>query len=161
MPARAWSRVEAGVAGSRGAPVCIGWRASKQLDGCEPLDDVHRSTAERALRKNLCSLSLRCRGWSIGCTLKKAEAEREQRGSLSVGEEAEVADADEAARQQMQEEAAQKLIDGQIHDSLPVGVGGVPPAEADLAVGESDKPAVGDANAVGVGASFQVRNIAA
>lgn len=83
--------------------------------------------------------------------LEQAEAERQQRGSLAVGEEAEVADADQAAWQQVQKEAAQKLIDGQAHDALPVVVRGVSPAEADLAISEGDQPAVGDANAMGVG----------
>ena len=154
MHARAWGRFEVGVAGSCGTPVCIGWRASKQLYGCEPFDDVHRSTAERALRQDLRSLSLGSQDWWIECNLEKTEAERQQRGSLSVREEAEVADADEAAGQQVQQESAQELIDGQAHDSLLVAVGGVPPAEDDLAVRESDEPAVGDANAVGIGAEI-------
>ena len=86
--------------------------------------------------------------------LEQTEAERQQGGTLAVGEEAEVADADEAAWQQVQQEAAQELIGGQAHDALPVAVGGVSPAEADLAVGEGDQPAVGDADAVGVGAEI-------
>lgn len=49
----------------------------------------------------------------IGRALEEAEAEWHQGGSLSVGEEAEVADADEAVRQQVQEEAAQELVNGQ------------------------------------------------
>ncbi len=154
MHARAWGRFEVGVAGSCGLPVCTGWSASKQLHGCEPLDEVHRSTAERALRQDLRSLRLRWQGWWIESALEQTEAERQQCGSLSVGEEAEVADADEATGQQVQQEAAQELIDGQAHDSLLVAVGGVPPAEDDLAVRQSDKPAVGDANAVGVGAEI-------
>ena len=69
---------------------------------------------------------------------------------MPVGEEAEVADADEASWKQVQEEAAQELIDGQRHDALLVAVRGVSPAEADVAVGEGDQSAVGDADAVGV-----------
>ena len=86
--------------------------------------------------------------------LDQTEAERQQCGTLAVGEEAEVTDAHEAAWQQVQEEAAQELVDGKAHDELPVAVGGVSPAEADLAVGEGDQPAVGDADAVGVGAEI-------
>ena len=71
---------------------------------------------------------------------------------LAVGEEAEVADADEATRQQVQQEATQELVHRKAHDSLPVAVGGVSPAEADVVVGESDQPAVGDADAMRVGA---------
>ncbi len=44
--------------------------------------------------------------------MEQAEAERQENSALPVGKEAEVADADEAARKQMQEEAAQELIDG-------------------------------------------------
>jgi hypothetical protein len=76
---------------------------------------------------------------------------------LPVGEEAEVADADEAAWQQVEEEAAQELVDGQAHDALPVAVGGVSPAEADVAVGEGDQSAVGDADAMGIGAEITQR----
>jgi hypothetical protein len=70
---------------------------------------------------------------------------------LAVGEEAEVADADEAAWQQMEQEAAQELVSGQAHDALAVGMRGVSPAEADLAIGEGDQSAVRDADAMGVG----------
>jgi hypothetical protein len=83
-------------------------------------------------------------------TGKQVEAEREERGSLPVGKEAEVADADEAARQQVEEKAAQELVDWKAHDSLLVAVRGVSPTEADLAIGESHQPAVSDADAMGV-----------
>jgi hypothetical protein len=69
---------------------------------------------------------------------------------LSVGKEAEVADADEAAWQQVQEEATQELVDRQAHQSLLVAVCGVSPAEADVAIRKSDQSAVGDADTVGV-----------
>ncbi len=108
---------------------------------------MHRSAAERTLRKALRSRGLGC--W-ICCTLEKSEAEREQCGSLPVGKEAEVADADEAAWEQVQEEAAQELIDRQAHQALLVAVGGISPTEADVAFGEGDQSAVGDADAVGV-----------
>jgi hypothetical protein len=42
---------------------------------------------------------------------------------LPVGKEAEVADADEAAWQQVQEEAAQELVDRETHEPLLVAVG--------------------------------------
>ena len=50
----------------------------------------------------------------------------------------------------MEQEAAQELVCGQPHDALPVVVGGVSQAEADLAVSEGDQPAVGDADAMGI-----------
>ena len=73
---------------------------------------------------------------------------------MPIGEEAEVADAHEAAREQVQEEAAQELMDEQSHQPLLVVVSGVSPAEGDVAVGESNQPVVGDGDAVGVGAEI-------
>ena len=90
----------------------------------------------------------------IGSTAKQSEAERQELRSLAVCEEPEVADADEAARHEVQEEAAKELVCGQAHDALPVVVRGVPPAEADLAIREGDQPAVRDADAVGIGAKI-------
>jgi hypothetical protein len=69
---------------------------------------------------------------------------------LSVGKEAEVADADEAAWEQMEQEAAQKLIDWQSHAPLLVAVCGISPAKRDVLVGKSDEPVVGDGDPVGI-----------
>jgi hypothetical protein len=139
--------------GSCGAPVCVRWRAEKQLSRCKAFDDVHGSAAERALRKDHGWLGFVGGLFNSGLmdrTAKQPETERQQCGTLAVGKEAEVTDAHEAAWQQVQEEATQELIVRQAHDSLLVAVGGVSPAEADLAVGEGDQPAVGDADAMGL-----------
>jgi hypothetical protein len=69
---------------------------------------------------------------------------------LPVGEEAEVADADEAARQQVEQEAAEELIEAQSQQSLLVGMCRVTPAEGDVALLESNEPAVGDGDAMRV-----------
>jgi len=58
--------------------------------------------------------------------------------SLPVSEEAEVADAHKAARQQVKQEAAQELFDRQGHEPLLVAVCGVAPTEGDVAVGKSN-----------------------
>jgi len=63
-------------------------------------------------------------------------------GSPSVSEKSEVADAHKAARQQVQEEAAQELIDGQSHQPLLVGVSRVSPMEGNVALGQSHQPVV-------------------
>ena len=76
---------------------------------------------------------------------------------VPVGEEAEVADAHETARQQVQQEAAQELVDRQAHDTLLVGMGGISPAEADVALPECDQSAVGDGDAMGVAAEIAQR----
>jgi hypothetical protein len=57
---------------------------------------------------------------------------------LPVGEEAEATDAHEAARQQVEQEAAQEFFDPQGHEPLLVAVSGVSPAEGDIAFAESD-----------------------
>ena len=71
-----------------------------------------------------------------------------------MGEEAEVADAYEAAREQMQKKAPQELIDGQRHQLLLVAMGGIAPAEGDVAVFQSNESVVGDSYAVGVSAKI-------
>ena len=78
------------------------------------------------------------------------EAERQECGAIPVGEESEVADADEAGRQQMEQESAQELIYGQSHEPLLVAMCRIAPAESDVAIGESDEPGVGDGDAMGV-----------
>src|SRR5271170_6719410 len=94
--------------------------------------------------------------WS--CILVRAseqpEAQRQQRSAVAVGEKAEVADANEAWRQQMEQEAAQKLIDGQSHEPFLVAVGGIAPSEGDVAIGESNQPAVGNGDAMSIGAEI-------
>jgi hypothetical protein len=83
------------------------------------------------------------------------EAERQESGALAVGEKAEVADAHEAGRQQVEQEAAQELVDGQRHEPFLVAVGGVAPAEGNSVLGESDQPGVRDGDAMGVGAEIR------
>ena len=86
--------------------------------------------------------------------MEGGEAQRQQNGAPSVGEDAEVADADEAFGEQVQQEAAQELIDGESHQLLLVVVGGVAPAEGDLAVGQCDEAMVGDGDAMSVAAEI-------
>ncbi len=86
--------------------------------------------------------------------LEQSEAEWEQFRSLSVGEEAEVANAHEAWRQQVQQEASEELIRGECHDGFAVAMRGISPAEADVSVGESNQPVVGDGNTMGVSAQI-------
>ena len=89
------------------------WRTELELCRCESFDDGHRSAALRTAPQRV-----RCRSgrsfrflfrWS---GVESGEAPWQQGGAPSVGEEAEVADADEALGEQMQEEAAQELIQG-------------------------------------------------
>jgi len=54
----------------------------------------------------------------------------------------------------VQEEAAQELVDGQSHEPLLVTVSGVAPAKSYVALGESNQPAVGNGDAMSVGAEI-------
>ena len=82
------------------------------------------------------------------------EAERQECGSVAVGEESEVADAHETGRQQMEQEASQELIYAKSHEPLLVAMCGIAPAESDVAIGEGDQSGVGDGDAMGVGAEI-------
>ena len=70
-------------------------------------------------------------GWS---GVESGEALWQQDGAASVGEEAEVADAYEALREQVKQEATQKLIARDGHRFLPIVVGRVTPAKGNLTV---------------------------
>ena len=60
-------------------------------------------------------------------------------------------DADEAARQHMQQKATQELIDVQSQKSLLILVSGVAPAERHRVLDEGNEPVIGNCNAMGVG----------
>src|SRR5258708_36393840 len=77
--------------------------------------------------------------WLIGW-LEQPETEWKKLRSPSVSEKSEVADAHEAARQQVQQEAAQELFDRQDHEAFLGAVGGGAPAEGDDSVRESNQP---------------------
>ena len=68
----------------------------------------------------------------------------------AVGEQAEVADADQPLRQNVDEESAQELISRDGHDLLLAAVGIVLPAERDALVFESHQAMVGDGDAMSV-----------
>src|SRR5208337_657566 len=86
--------------------------------------------------------------------LEQARTEWEEFCSPPVSKKSEVADAHEAAGQQVEKEAAQELFDRQSHDPLLVTVGGVAPAKSDVSVGESNQPAVGNGDAMSVSAEI-------
>src|ERR1700736_4138476 len=94
--------------------------------------------------------------WS--CILVRAaeqlHAQRQQRSTVAVGQEAEVADAHEARWQQMEQKASQELIYAQSHEALLVAMRGIAPAEGDVAIGESYQPGVRDGDAMRVGAEI-------
>src|SRR5271156_5234189 len=50
----------------------------------------------------------------------------------------------------MEQKASQELIYAQTHEPLLVAMGGIAPAEGDVAIGESNQSAVGDGDTMGV-----------
>ena len=80
--------------------------------------------------------------------------EFDRRGSLVVGHEAEVPDADETLRQHVQQEAADELVGGNGHRALLVSVSVVPPAECDVVAIEGEQSMIGDGDAMGVAAEI-------
>src|SRR5207249_950901 len=93
------------------------WGAKWDLAGCESVDHKHRTTAEgRDPHRNRLGRN-RCAPWCgsgnrIG---QELFAERDEFTAVTIGQEAIVADADEAARQHMQQESTQEFIDTKGH----------------------------------------------
>src|SRR5260370_42359326 len=61
----------------------------------------------------------------------------------------------------MEQEAAQELVDRQSQQALLVGMGGVSPAEGDVALLQADQSAVGDGEAARVAAEIAQRAVGA
>jgi len=68
--------------------------------------------------------------------MESSEAQRQESSAPSIGEEAEVTDADETLGEQVKQETPQELIAREGHQFPPIVVGGVAPAKGDLAVVE-------------------------
>jgi hypothetical protein len=77
-------------------------------------------------------------------------ATRELRGTMAVGEKADVTDAVEAVGHGVLEEAANELVGGQRHHLDLCVMAIVPPGETDLTVIECHEAAVGDGHTMGV-----------
>ena len=88
-------------------------------------------------------------GLCRGC-VEVQSAKRECPSAVSVSQQAEVADLDEARGQDVEQEAADELDRIEGHDLGAVVVFGVAPAKAHLAVNEIEKSAVGDGDAVSI-----------
>ena len=82
--------------------------------------------------------------------LQQLSAERQQRLTAAIGQEAEEADAHEAMRKHMEQEAAQELLRRHGHQLLFAAVGVILPAERHLTIGEINEPMIGDGDAMGV-----------
>jgi hypothetical protein len=77
-------------------------------------------------------------------------AKRQESGAAPAGEEAKVANADKAFGKDMQEEAAQELIERQGQEFFLIVVSTVAPAKGNLVIDEGNESVVGDGDAMGV-----------
>lgn len=81
---------------------------------------------------------------------EQALTERQESSAPSIGEEAERADADKAAGQDVEQETAQELLRTERHHSLLIPVGIILPTESNLVMLESHEAVVGDGYAMGI-----------
>ena len=96
------------------------WRRSRLSPAGEHLDDDHASAAARAWRAEVVWFHR----WIVHGGRRDREqfaSEREAGLAGAAGEQAVVTDAMEAARQDVEQEAADELVGGERHDLLPVG----------------------------------------
>jgi hypothetical protein len=70
--------------------------------------------------------------------------------SISVCEKAEVSNAGEARRENMEKESTKELVGGQGHDASSIAAGVVLPGESDAVVVEGEDPTVGYSDAVSI-----------
>ena len=128
------------------------WRTKLDFSSSESLNDLHRSAAFRAAPKpgRVFGGGRVLFGLRFLCGTEQLKAKRQESGTLAVGQKAEVTDAHESFGEQVQQEAAQELVDRQGQQLLLVVVSGIAPAKSDLAIGKGDQAMVGDSHAVGV-----------
>ena len=87
-------------------------------------------------------------GWRDGPASRTRQGEA--RGATGVGEKAGLADADEAARQDVLDEAAEKLHGRERHRAPLVAVGVVLPPKRDVLAVEGEQAVIADRDAMGV-----------
>ena len=85
-----------------------------------------------------------------GLVGEQALTEGEESGAPAIGQEAERADADKAAGQDVEQEAAQELLRTEGHHSLLSTVGIIFPSESNLVMLESHEAVVDDGHTMGV-----------
>ena len=118
-------------------------RAETKLATGHPFDDEHGAAANRTAQLGG-DLGISCR---VVCA-KQSTAAYEHTATPAVCEKAEVADADQALGQNVDQEAAQELIGGDRHDFLLAAVRIVFPAKRDSIILERHQSMVGDGDAV-------------
>ena len=120
----------------------------------ECLDDEHAAAATRARVREFGVLGVTV---IAGLVLFRRHVEQaacmgDVVGARAAGEQAIVADAVEARRQDVDQESADELGGSECHDLLTIATIGtiVLPSEGDASVVEGDQPTVGDGDTVGI-----------
>jgi hypothetical protein len=125
----------------------------------EPLEKKHWATAARALPQGRRASVKPGRIWRTRPRhAQQLPAERQQDLALTVCQEAEEADADEAMWKHMEEKAAQKLFRSHCHELLLAAVRVVLPTKGDSIIGKGNNPMVGDGHPMCI-ASQVMKNV--
>ena len=112
--------------------------------------DSARRSGGRAGRSDMVEAVVLHRGGWAERRPEQSPADRQVRCSHAVGQQSEVADAHEAARDGVQQEAAEELGSIQRHRARTIAVGVVLLAEGDGPIVHRHQPAIGDGDAMGV-----------
>ena len=128
----------------------IGWSAKAKLQRGEPFEKQHRPVASRTRpgSAGLAVIGGCLSDWLCRRCSEQPKAQREKRGTIAGAEEAEVANAHEAFREDMQQEPSQELMHVQAHKPLFVFICRVAPAEGNLIVGKRHEPVIRDGNSM-------------
>jgi len=129
------------------APPCCGHHARPEIElaAGHPFDDEHGASADWTAQLSS-DLGIACAG---RCAEQNA-ATRESISAPPVGEESEVADANQSLGQNVDQESAQKLLCRNGHDLLLAAVRVVFPAKRDSIILEGDESMVRDRDTMGI-----------
>ena len=130
----------------------------QDTDALHDADRADRTDAERAAGEGLVTVvrvgqrGQHRRRWWRG--VEELAAAGQLARACAVAEQSVVADALEAVRHDMEQEASDELVSAEGHDFVAVVVAIVLPAEGDGAVLDPGQPGVGDGNAMSVAAEI-------
>jgi hypothetical protein len=85
---------------------------------------------------------------------EQVKAKRQEGGAPPVGQEAEVSDAHETLRKQVQQKSPQEFIHREGHQPVLVLMSGITPAKGDFVFSKRHQAMVGDGHAMGVAAQI-------
>jgi hypothetical protein len=122
--------------------------------GSRPVEDDHGAAAARAALGGalLDGILVRSGGRFRVGGVEQPATERELGRAVAIGEEAIVADAVEAVRQGVHQEAAGERVGAERHELRLAVVAIILPAEGDVRAGQADQSGVGDGDEMGMSA---------